>query len=348
MRQHVPPAPPPELVDEFVTRGLEAFERACDGGPVISRRLRIADRDVAIRYRSPEIADRYRAATEAVELDSAADGAAGPALTIGYWDTATTGVGLPDLPWIDDNLLHRDRVRGHTTGDVRATYQQSEGLLHLYDGRQALGLVHATSPAAVPPWTDRAPFRTFVGWWATDLGLSMMHSSCVATHRGAALIAGSSGSGKSTTAMTCVLAGFAFLCDDACIVDLDAPRGPTVHAVYGRSKLEPDAARRLGLAPGPDGGPLLTDPASAVLQAPARVLLLPQVTGRRETTIEELPRTEVLRTLVGGSIREGGGLGGRALQEMTRVVRTLPSYRLLLGTDVDGVAAAVAEAIEAT
>lgn len=120
-----------------------------------------------------------------------------------------------------------------------------------------------------------------------------------------------------------------------------------VHAVYGRSKLEPDAARRLGLGPGPDGGPLLTEPAGAVKRAPARVLLLPQVTGRRETRVEELPRTEVLRTLVPGSIREGGGLGGRALQEMTRVVRTVPSYRLLLGTDVDGVAEAVAAAIEA-
>ena len=47
----------------------------------------------------------------------------------------------------------------------------------------------------------------------------------------------------------CVLAGFAFLCDDACIVDLDATGDPMVHAVYGRSKLEPDAAHRLGLSP---------------------------------------------------------------------------------------------------
>jgi hypothetical protein len=75
------------------------------------------------------------------------------------------------------------------------------------------------------------------------------------------------------------------------------------------------------------------------------VLLLPQITGRRETQIEELPRTEVLRQLVPGSIREGGGLGGHALQEMTRVVRTLPSRRILLGTDPAGVAAAVAQAI---
>jgi len=346
VRQYIPPAPPPELVDEFVARTLEAFEEAGAHQPTEERHLRIADRSVVVRFRSPEVADRYRAATAHVEVGADAPPPGPPALTIGCWDTATSGVGLPPLPWIQDNLLHRDRVRGHTTGDVRATYQQSEGLLHLYDGRRGLGLMHATSAAAVQPWTDRAPFRTFIGWWATDCSLSMMHSSCVATDRGAALIAGGSGSGKSTTAMTCVLAGFAFLCDDACIVDLDAPGGPMVHAVYGRSKLEPDAAHRLGLSPGPDGGALITEPPGAVAHAAARVLLLPTVTGRPETRVEALPRTEVLRTLVPGSIREGGGLGGRALQEMTRVVRTLPSYRLLLGTDPAGVVEAVAAAID--
>ena len=347
MRQRIPPAPPPELIDEFVAATLAAFEQAGEVAPTFERQLAIADRTVLVRFRSPEVAGRYRAATAHVEARGDGSPPRPPDLTIGCWDTATTGVGLPPLPWIQDNLLHRDRVRGHTTGDVRATYQQSEGLLHLYDRREGLALLHATSAAAVPPWTDRAPFRTFVGWWATDRGLSMMHSSCVATEHGAALIAGASGSGKSTTAMTCVLAGFAFLCDDACIVDLDAAGGPLVHAVYGRSKLEPDAARRLGLAPPPDGGPLVTEPAGAVTRAVARVLLLPEVTGRPETRVEELPRTQVLRTLVPGSIREGGGLGGRALQEMTRVARTLPSFRLLLGTDPAGVADAVAGAIEA-
>ena len=310
------------------------------------RRLRIADRLVEVRFASPEVSKRYEPATRLVETVASTAVTEEPALTIGCWDTETSGVDLPPIPWIQNNLLHRDRVRGHTTGDVRATYQQSEGLLQLYDGRRPMGLMHATSAAAIPSWTDRAPFRNFIGWWATDLALSMMHSSCVANDGGAALIAGSSGSGKSTTAMTCVLAGFDFICDDACIVDLDAGGGPVVHGVYGRSKLEPDAAHRLGLSSEPSGQPLITDPDRWVSQAPVRVLLIPEVTGGRKSDLVEIPRTEVLRILVPGSIREGGGLGGRALQEMTRVVRTIPSLRLLLGTDPDGVSAAVSRAIE--
>jgi hypothetical protein len=345
VRQRIPAAPPAAEVDLFVERCIEAFDATCTKMAPELRHLSIAGRAVTVRFNSPVVAARYRAATSIMETASA--GSAAPALEISCWDTESTGVSLPPMPWEGENLLHRDRVRGHITGDVRATYQRSEGLLHLYDARRSLGLVHATSPTAVPTWTDRAPFRTFVGWWATDRSMSMMHASCIATDHGAALVAGSSGAGKSTTAMTCVLAGFRFLCDDACIVELDVDGGPVVHAVYGRAKLDADAATRLGLEPACDGSPLVIEPECAVRKAPVRVLLVPQIVGGHVTRVESMSRRDVMRTLVPGSIREGGGLGGRALQEMTRVVKELPCYRLLLGTDPAGVSDAVAAAIEA-
>jgi hypothetical protein len=347
VRQRIPPAPPAADVDRFVEQCLEAFEAACGSESPEVRHLLIAGRPVSISFRSPMVAERYRAAMARMESPSGASVTEAPALKIVVWDTESTGLGLPPMPWEGENLLHRDRVRGHTTGDVRATYQQSEGLLQLYDARRCLGIVHATTPSAVPPWTDRAPFRSFVGWWATDRSMSMMHASCVATDRGAALVAGRSGAGKSTTAMTCVLAGFRFLCDDACIVELDAEGGPLVHALYGRAKLDVESAVRLGLEPAPDGQPLIVDPPKAVREAPARVLLVPEIVDGSGSRVEPIARTDVMRTLVPGSILEGGGLGGRALQEMTRVVKKLPCYRLLLGRDVALVSEAVAAAIDA-
>lgn len=347
MRHPIPLQPTAVAVDDFVDRCLEAFGRACANEPPIERHLSIADRNVVLRISAPEIARRFEPATRHVEIASGTGGVRRrDSLTIGCWDTRSTGVELPPLPWGEGNLLHRDRVRGHTTGAVRVTYQESEGLLHLYDSRRGVGLVHATSARAVPDYMDRAPFRAFLGWWSSDQAMSMMHASCVAIGRDAALIAGASGSGKSTTAMTCGILGFDFLCDDVCVVELNAPGGPLVHGVYGRSKLEESAVARLGLTPAVGGGPLVIEPARPIRQARARVLLVPELTGRRETVVEELPKTAVMRVLVPSSIREGGGLGGRALQEMTRVVDALPCQRILLGTDLVGVAAAVAEAIE--
>jgi hypothetical protein len=87
---------------------------------------------------------------------------------------------------------------------------------------------------------------------------------------------------------------------------------------------------------------------SIVREAPVRVLLVPKIVDADVSRIEPIARTEVMRTLVPGSIREGGGLGGRALHEMTRVVKELPCYRLLLGRDPSGVRDAVRDGIEAT
>ena len=92
MRQRIPPAPPPEEVDAFVEGTLAAFERACGAQPTEERHLAIAGRHVAIRFCSPEVARRYRAATASVEVaDDASPGP--PALTIGCWDTGSSGVG---------------------------------------------------------------------------------------------------------------------------------------------------------------------------------------------------------------------------------------------------------------
>jgi hypothetical protein len=77
------------------------------------------------------------------------------------------------------------------------------------------------------------------------------------------------------------------------------------------------------------------------------VLLVPEIIDDRDSRLEPIARTDVMRTLVPGSIREGGGLGGRALQEMARVVKTLPCHRLLLGREPKGVVDAVATAIDA-
>ena len=48
---------------------------------------------------------------------------------------------------------------------------------------------------------DRAPFRTILTWWAADHRLALVHAAAVATGDGAVVLAGTSGAGKSTTAL---------------------------------------------------------------------------------------------------------------------------------------------------
>ena len=147
--------------------------------------------------------------------------------------------------------------------------------------------MHAASSAATPDWMDRVPFRTILTWWAADRGLAMVHASAVAWGDGAALIAGGSGAGKSTTAMACLAAGLDLLGDDACVVGLDPE--PHLWSVYRRAKLEPDAAQWL---PSLDALVVVRtedqthlDPGTRHRRdAPLRAVVLPRVTGERATS----------------------------------------------------------------
>src|SRR6186713_969812 len=112
------PAAPSARIELFVEGCLEAFEEACASTPPEHRQLSVADRAVSIDFRSPQVAERYQRATASMEAPSDAC-ASQPALEIFCWDTESTGVGLPPMPWQATNLLPGDRVQGHTTGDVR-------------------------------------------------------------------------------------------------------------------------------------------------------------------------------------------------------------------------------------
>jgi hypothetical protein len=333
-------------IDQFVEGTMEAFGRALDARPAPDdATLLLADRPLDLRFAAPELGERFRPALVSREVD---DGPA-PDFTLGCWDRVATGIAPPPPPWSNDDFLPRGRIRGLTEGTVRATYEMWSRILYLYDRDRRVAIMHAADASMVPRWVDRAPFRTLLTWWAADTGLALLHASSVATDAGAVAIAGASGSGKSTTALACLAAGMQIIGDDACLVDPDPT--PRAFSVYGRAKLEPDAAEKLpqlaALAVDRHAEQVLLDPGDLLAaSAPLRAILVPHVTGERETRVVPLPPADALHVLVPSSMLEGGGIGGGTLQTMGRLVRALPCFRLELGHDLDGVVATVRATLE--
>ena len=238
-----------------------------------------------------------------------------------------------------DYLTH-GRIRGQIDGRVLATYDAGARILFLYDRERRAAVFVAADADDVPGWMDRAPFRTILTWWAADHGLALLHGAAVATSDGAVVLAGTSGAGKSTTALACLAAGMQFIGDDACLI---APGPvPTVHSVYGLAKLEPDAARRL---PGltrfsitQGESETLVDPGSSrCRQAPLRAIFLPSVTGNSATRTVKIGAADAWRTLVPTTLLEGGGVARRSLAILGEVARGVPCFRVELGEDLDGV-----------
>jgi hypothetical protein len=91
---------------------------------------------------------------------------------------------------------------------------------------------------------DRAtPFQSIIHWILEDAGWHMAHAAVVGFQGKGALLVGNSGSGKSTTALTCLMnPEMQFLCDDKCMLSLDPV--PGAFAIYNAVKLNNDVKDR--------------------------------------------------------------------------------------------------------
>ena len=231
---------------------------------------------------------------------------------------------------------------------LRVTYSAGHGLLSLHEPGAVRAAFHAHRPAAVPHWVRRVPFRQLFGWWAGDNGMCFLHASAVGVGDRCVLLAGESGSGKSTTALACAEQGMAFLGDDLCLLSFDPT--PVAHAVYGVAKLEPDARSRFpGLARdvvSVDAGQTLVRPSTTLGRARIAAVLLPVVTGGGATRATPVEPRAALFAVAPSTMLEANGAEPAALGRITRLVREVPCLRLELGTDLDGVVSAVGRVLQ--
>jgi hypothetical protein len=182
-----------------------------------------------------------------------------------------------------------------------------------------------------------------------ERGRHLVHAAAVGTEDGAVLLTGPPGAGKSSTALACLGGALGFLADDWCGVrDGDAPG---LFSLYASAKLRPDNLLRFPeLAARLDnfdrldaekGTLFLAEERRArfVLGAPARAILVPEVTGASRTKIEPLPGKLAWRALVSWTLAQLPHYGRESIALLTRFCGRLPTFRLALGADRDEVRA---------
>jgi hypothetical protein len=239
-------------------------------------------------------------------------------------------------------------VRGYVDGPVRVAYDSVARVLSVFDRERSRALLYSADATIVPHWFDRAPFRTILTWWAADHGLPFLHASAVADDTGAVAIAGASGSGKSTTALSCLAGGLRLIGDDACAVLLEP--SPIAFSVYGRAKLELDSLARLpslaSMIVDEHEGQTLIDPGCRRAEsAELRAVLFPRITANTASRVVPVPESEAVRALLGSAVHEGVGIVGGMLATLADLARIVPCFTLELGSDLDGVVGAVRDVL---
>ena len=166
---------------------------------------------------------------------------------------------------------------------------------------------------------------------------------------------GKGGSGKSTTALACLKSELFHAGED--YVLLAGGHAPFVHSLYHTAKVVPEQLWRV-----PHLEPWVSNRARLDLEKavvylkegfaekliagfPLRAILLPRITGQRETQVVPATPRECLDALVPSSFVQLPGLGRDGLQLMVQTVQTLPSFVLELGTDLTRIPPVIASVL---
>jgi hypothetical protein len=287
-----------------------------------------------------------------------------PLATISVWDSDSTGVPVPLFPWRPGDVRRRGEIRGFNHARIRTVYHGD--VMAPGFGFHALSMCDVASRSAIfwvqgrdrLPWTELAePLRTALNWTLSGPTLHLVHAACVSTGDGGVLLAGKGGSGKTTTALACLEAGFGFSGDN--YVALSTVGRPMAHSLFGNAKLRPEG---LALLPGfahdieglgEDGeDKLVVDvacrrPGLLKHEVPIEALVVPRIVPGARTRIRPGSPGEGLLTLAPTTMFQLPGDGRPAFRTMTEFVRRVPTYVLELGGETADAPPAIAGILQA-
>jgi len=334
---------------------LDASWRSCPDGSRSSTTIELAGLVLRIDG-AGSLPARLLAALSHHPLSSA-----DPDLTIRVWD-----LDIADLrPHVAAELFHvnGDLNMAEGSGEVRWRYDWPQAVLQAWDSEAGIAWWCAERADRLEWWEEAAPFRPVLAWWLTSQQRYLAHGAALSVAGRAALLVGPGGSGKSTTALRAKRAGLGYLGDDYCIVARsDAGMGETrdtgsryqVASLYRTVKLRPvDGGAAESELTRHDGGRKivlsLADSVGGPLVPIADLVVVASLTVGEgaETTVESGHTGEVLTSLAPTSIEQLPGVGGASLPAFAAMLRELPTAVVTLGSDPDGVLAAVRGLIEA-
>jgi hypothetical protein len=191
------------------------------------------------------------------------------------------------------------------------------------------------------PQMDEASVRLFLlgsvfGALLHQRGLLPLHASAIETPRGAVLLAGSSGTGKSTLAGAFYRRGYPVVADEICALD-----GDRVLPASPRLALWPDAIDELGLwsdavrqvRPNLNRFHVPVEPRTAHAPLPVHAIYILRMTNKPEFAVSRLLGVEKLQTLIEHTFRRQflSGMESAAgyMSRISAAAGTIPISRLV-------------------
>ncbi|MGO9751516.1 MAG: hypothetical protein ACLP8S_30240 [Solirubrobacteraceae bacterium] len=321
----------------FYIAAAREFEGAARREGVVEVCLRSGDRRVQARFAGGALAD---AVLGLGALAARRDAGGGEMhATIAVWDEHACPAGSVGCPWKVGDVGPGGLVWGSDVDRVVAVHETYSGAVTLV-GRAGRGVLHRVPDGAAVPWWERAaPLRPALFWVLGGEGRHLVHAGAVGDDRGGVLLAGASGSGKTTVALAALVHGLGYVADD--YVLLHAASEPQAVSLYSTASvsvgLEADEKTVVDVA--------TLMPGSVRESLPVRAVIVPRIRGGRARVRCASP-AEALLALAPSTVLQLPFDDGAALGSLAAVVRRVPCFALDVGDDVAELASAVEQVLE--
>jgi hypothetical protein len=338
----------------FFAQSCAAFDVAVQTAGATEHRLCIAGRQVCIRIAGDGMA-AFLPALAHLQADGDPAHTA-HSLTICLWDSQSTGTPMPKPPWGEAHYRLRGEIAEFNNERVRTVFDLGRGMFYMIDLQCGRALAWTRDASQVPAYEIAAPMLPIWNAWLGHHGDMLLHAAAVGRPEGGVLLAGKSGSGKSTTALACLHSPLSYLADDACIVTGgDAPR---IHSLFCTGRVLRDNLHRVPhmqvafdrISPDEDKVICLLTRhfASRLLRdCPLHAILVPVITHEKDTRIQPAPAAAVMRALAPSTLFHLGAVAGpQDAQRMAGLARRVPGYHLRLGSRMSDVPAALGRFIQ--
>ena len=347
-RQFQPASGKPPDPAAFFEAVLDVFEKA-SAGRLIERRYRVGGMVVLMRFAGPAIAELFSRAIDHLS-DSSSDE---PGLTVHFFDDRSTGATMPPAPWAPECHGRRGVIDGYNDDRFFTTYEVGIDILQMFDAERNAAIYWVRDYEWIPYWESSFPMRSILHWRFQNEPLQAIHAGAVGTASGGVLIAGKSGSGKSTTTLACLTPDLLYAGDDYVLADVAGE--PYVHSLYSTAKLNSDNCDRF-----PQIRPLVSNsdklgeqkaliyvrehfPESVVRGFPLRAILLPRVTGLGNTRLVKAGAMDGFRAIAPTTLLHLTRATEQASRKISTLCRALPVYWLEAGTDLTQIPQVIGE-----
>jgi hypothetical protein len=277
-----------------------------------------------------------------------------PDLKICIFHSESTEINREDWNWKNKDYREKGEIYILNNSRIHASNHWNDGGLNLLDKQRNLGIYWLQNTNIIPYWEIAAPLRVILHNWMLTKGLQYVHSAAVGTTEGGVLLVGKGGSGKSTTALSCLDSELYYLADDYCLVSPNL----TIYSLYNTGKKNADDINRL---------PFLTKYISNIEQleqekavyflqthfpdkmlsnCPLKAVLIPRITGEINTTITPTSPIKALIALAPSTIFQLAGSGKESFEIISEVIKKSKCYYLNLGTDIKQIPAVILKLLE--